>query len=242
LTHCFGYDRNIIDLPYIAEAAALMGDPARINILSVLKDDRVVSASSLAHVAGVAPSTASEHLAKLEVAGLIAAEKKGRYRYYRLASDDVAATLEALEHLAARTTHANRRPIPDEKKLRQARRCYDHLAGELAERITWTLVSRGHLKPKNGVFTLNKTDNSLIDSLGVDSDSLIGGERAFTRQCPDWSQNRPHLGGALGAALFEKFCEARWITPDRGSRVVTITKHGRKAINQAFEIDLPEQT
>jgi DNA-binding transcriptional ArsR family regulator len=229
----------MIDMPYIAEVAALMGEPARVNMLSVLKDDRVVSASSLAQVAGVAPSTASEHLAKLEVAGLIVSEKRGRYRYYRLASDYVAATLEALEHLAARTTHANRRPILDETRLRQARRCYDHLAGELAERITWTLVSRGHLKPANGVFELTRTGRSLVEALGINVDSLIGGERVFTRQCPDWSQQKPHLGGALGAALFETFYKMGWTKPVRGSRAVTVTRSGRTALNQTFDINLP---
>ena len=229
----------MIDIPYIAEVAALMGDPARVNMLSVLKDDRVVSASSLAQVAGVAPSTASEHLAKLEVAGLIVSENRGRYRYFRLASDDVAATLEALEHLAARTTHANRRPISDETKLRHARRCYDHLAGDLAERITWRLVLRGHLNPAHGVFELTRTGRSLVEALGINVDSLIAGERVFTRQCPDWSQQKPHLGGALGAALFATFCAKGWITTDRGSRAVTVTMRGRAALNQAFDINLP---
>lgn len=229
----------MIDIPYIAEVAALMGDPARVNMLSVLKDDHVVSASSLAQVAGVAPSTASEHLAKLEVAGLIVCENRGRYRYYRLASDEVAATLEALEHLAARTTHANRRSISDETRLRQARRCYDHLAGELAERITWTLVSRGHLIPANGVFELTQTGRSSLEALGINVDTLISGERVFTRQCPDWSQQKPHLGGALGAALFKMFGEMGWITPVRGSRAVKVTRRGRAALNQTFDINMP---
>src|ERR1700723_1345179 len=117
--------------PDIAMVAALVGDPARANMLTALMTGRALTASELAHEAGVTPQTASSHLAKLEAGGLIEQEKQGRHRYFRLADPDVAGVLEGLEGLAARAGHLRVRTGPKDPALRRARVCYDHLAGDL---------------------------------------------------------------------------------------------------------------
>ncbi len=117
--------------PDIAMVAALVGDPARANMLTALLSGRALTASELAHEAGITPQTASSHLSKLETGGLIEPEKQGRHRYYRLSDPDVADVLERLAGLAARTGHMRVRTGPKEPALRRARICYDHLAGDL---------------------------------------------------------------------------------------------------------------
>ena len=125
----------MIDVPYIAEVASLIGDPARANMLSALKDAPVLSATELAHVAGVAPNTASGHLAKLTQARMVTVTRQGRHRYYRLACDEVADALEALEALAVSAAPRQRRPGPRDDSIRFARTCYDHLAGRVGVKL-----------------------------------------------------------------------------------------------------------
>ena len=186
------------DTPYIAEVAALIGDPARANMLLTLKDVGVLSATELAHVAGVAPNTASGHLARLTEAGIVTVERKGRHRYFRLAGDAVADALEALESLATRSVPRSRPPGPRDPAIRFARSCYDHLAGTLGVRLTWSLASRGYLKAAESNFLLTKKGERAFKNLGIDVDLLRAGRRQLTRRCLDWSEKRPHLGGPWG--------------------------------------------
>ena len=123
------------DIPYIAGAAALIGDPSRANMLSALKDDGVLSATELAHVADVAPNTASGHLVRLTEAGMVTVECKGRHRYYSLACHEVAEALEALEALSANIAPRHRPRSHNDDSIRYARSCYDHLAGKLGVRL-----------------------------------------------------------------------------------------------------------
>lgn len=223
------------DTPYIAEVAALIGDPARANMLLTLKDVGVLSATELAHVAGVAPNTASGHLARLTEAGIVTVERKGRHRYFSLAGDAVADALEALESLATRSAPRAR---PRDPAIRFARSCYDHLAGTLGVRLTWSLASRGFLKATESNFLLTKKGERAFKNLGIDVDLLRAGRRQLTRRCLDWSEKRPHLGGALGAGLFAGLCELGWLRLQKGSRVVTVTRQGRTALKDHFQIAL----
>ncbi len=227
-----------MDTPYIAEVAALIGDPARANMLLALKDDGVLSASELAHVAGVARNTASGHLARLTEAQIVNVERKGRHRYYCLAGDAVADALEALEALATRSALRYRPPNPRDQAIRFARTCYDHLAGTLGARLTWSMVGRGYLKAAESNFLLTKEGERAFKSLGVEVDLLRAGRRQLARRCLDWSEKRPHLGGALGASLFARQCELGWLRPQKGSRVVSVTRHGRTALRDHFQIEL----
>lgn len=223
------------DKPYIAEVAALIGDPARANMLLTLKDVGVLSATELGHVAGVAPNTASGHLARLTEAGIITVERKGRHRYYCLAGDAVADALEALEALATRFAPSSR---PRDPAIRFARSCYDHLAGTLGVGLTWSLVGRGYLKAAESNFLLTEEGERTFKNLGIDVDLLRAGRRQFTRRCLDWSEKRPHLGGALGAGLFAGLCELGWLRPQKSSRVVSVTRQGRTALKDNFQIEL----
>lgn len=218
--------------PSIAPVAALVGDPARANMLVALLGGQALTASELALEAGVTPQTASAHLAKLVEGGLVAALKQGRHRYFRLADDGVAHMLEAIMGVAARSGQLRTRPGPRDPALRRARICYDHLAGELGVRLLDGLVATGHLERLAGELRLTDRGRTFLRELLVDPERLVQGRRPLCRACLDWSMRRYHLGGALGAALFKTFQARRWIERDSGSRIVRITRAGDIALRR----------
>jgi DNA-binding transcriptional ArsR family regulator len=226
----------MVDIPYIAEAAALIGDPARANMLSALKDDGILSATELAQVAGVAPNTASGHLLKLVDAKMIVVERKGRHRFFALACAEVADALEALEALAEKTTPRHRPKGPEDRDTRYARSCYDHLAGRLGVELAQALVRLEFIDQTARGFDLLDKGIDAFPKLGIDLDALKAKRRCLLRACPDWSEGRSHLGGALGAKLFEHFCESGWLRRRTGSRVVDLTPKGRSAFRQRFGV------
>jgi len=228
----------MVEGPHIAEVAALIGDPARANILSALKDERALTATELAHVAGVSPQTASGHLSKLTEARLVAVSRQGRHRYYRLANRHVAEALEALMMLAA-TGRPRRRPRgPQDNAVRYARSCYDHLAGRLGVALTWSLVDLGHLRSNDDSFTLTKKGETALGAFGIDAGRLRRERRPLSRHCLDWSERRPHLGGALGAALLTRMQDLGWMKRTPGTRAVTLTAAGRIGLRDAFFLDM----
>lgn len=229
----------MLDIPYIAEVAALIGDPARANMLSAMKDDRALTATELAHIAGVAPNTASGHLAKLVQARLVAVEREGRHRWYRLASPQVAETLEALEELAVGAAPRSRSPGPRDEAIRFARVCYDHLAGEVGVRLTGALIGRGYLTDEEGPAALTRKGERALIRFGLDLEALGTTRRRLVRSCLDWSGRRPHLGGALGASLFLRFHELGWVRRRPGARAVTVTGRGRQGFRDWFDMQLP---
>src|SRR6478735_1709676 len=184
------------DGPLIASVAALIGDPARANILTALMDGRALTASELAETAGVSPSTASGHLAKLTEARLLSVEKQGRHRYFRLAAPDVAQVLEALMGLAQRTGAVRVRTGPRDAALREARICYDHLAGERGVALLKSLRRKQLVEGEQDIVP-TETGRAFFTGLGVDLDRLEQGRRPICRLCLDWSERRAHLGGAL---------------------------------------------
>jgi DNA-binding transcriptional ArsR family regulator len=229
----------MLDIPYIAEVAALIGDPARANMLSAMKDDRALTATELAHVAGVAPNTASGHLAKLVQARLVAVEREGRLRWYRLASAQVAETLEALEELAVGAAPRSRFPGPRDEAIRFARVCYDHLAGEVGVRLAGALIGRGYLSDDDGASGLTRKGEKALIRFGLDVEALGTTRRRLVRRCLDWSGRQPHLGGALGASLFLRFHELGWVRRRPGTRAVTVTSRGRQGFRDWFDMQLP---
>lgn len=227
------------DIPNIAEIAALMGDPARACMLAALKDDHVLTATELAHIAGVAPNTASGHLAKLVAAKLIVMERSGRHRHYRLAGTRVAEVLELLEALAVTSRPPVRRHDPRGASIRFARICYDHLAGDLGIALTWSLVERGYLGRSKEQLTLRRRGTTALTRFGIDLDLVRGTRRRFIRLCPDWSGRRPHLGGALGASLFAHLVEIGWLCRSSASRAVFVTGRGRRGLRDMFGVEAP---
>ncbi|MEP7083643.1 MAG: helix-turn-helix domain-containing protein [Betaproteobacteria bacterium] len=222
------------DGPSIVGIAALIGDHARAEVLTALLADRALTATELAHIAGVTKQTISTHLSKLRNAGLIAMEAQGRHRYFRLAGADVAQLLESLLGVAFRTGAVRLRSSPREPALRKSRLCYDHLAGEMGVFIHESLVQQRALVTRAGSLNLTAGGRQFFLRLGIDAAALPSGRRVLCRACLDWSERRHHLAGALGAALCSRIFELGWATRDRASRVVAFTTSGEKALRTAL--------
>ncbi len=217
--------------------AALVGDPARANMLTALLSGRALTASELAQEAGITPQTASSHLAKLEAGGLIEAEKQGRHRYYRLADPDVGGVLEGLGALAARAGHMRVRTGPKEPALRRARICYDHLAGDLGVQMLDSLRERRLVRQKKQEIELTAEGTRfLAEKLQISPDMLKHPRRPVCKACLDWSERRHHLAGTLGAALMQRFAELKWAARDAapGSRIVNFSRLGEKQFSALF--------
>lgn len=228
--------------PFIAEVAALIGDPARANMLCALLDGRAHTAAELAHVAGIGASTASAHLARLVTGGLLAVEKQGRHRYYRLASSEAATALEALSALVPVAAPKARRPGPRDAAMRRCRTCYDHLAGEVAVRLAGRMVEIGWMAEAEDAFLLTPSGEVGLAGMGVDAAGLRGGRRRFAPRCLDWSERRAHLGGALGAGLLMAFEGRGWVVRKAASRVAEITGAGEAGLEAALGLDLAERS
>lgn len=215
----------------LAGLSSLIGDPSRALILSALFGGEALPAGELAFRARVTPQTASSHLAKLAEAGLVVVERMGRHRYYRLSGPEIGALLEQMLAVAwAPSVDQSRVPAP----LRGGRMCYDHLAGRLGVAVTDALVARGLLTRGDEAFALTGDGAAWFAALGIDAAALRDGRRSFARHCIDWSERRPHLAGALGAAIAESFLDRGWIRRDRDSRAVELTEDGRAGLARIF--------
>ncbi len=233
----FDYSRSMKDTPDIARVAALIGDPARANILDALMSGKALTATELAAEAGVTLQTASSHLSKLTDGGLIRPRKEGRHKYFNLASDDVARALEALMGLASSAGHLRHRPGPRDPELRQARVCYNHLAGGMGTRIYDSMTGRGFLRHATGGLTLTDAGRSFVTALGIDLDALPPSRAPLCRDCLDWSERRSHLAGRLGRALLSHMLAGGWARRVDGTRVIRFTPAGMSGFAKAFPDD-----
>jgi len=224
----------------LAEVGALIGDPARANILAALMDGRALTAGELAYLAGVAPQTASGHPAKLAGANLLALAKQGRHRYYRLASPLVGHMLESILAVAALQLPPRRRlPSRIEEQMRTARTCYDHIAGRLGVTIADALTESGHVLLAEDGGEVTPGGAAFLGEIGVELAVRKGSTRAFCRACLDWSERRPHIAGAVGAALCRRFLDIGWIERRRDTRALTITAAGRRGFAEKFGFNPP---
>jgi DNA-binding transcriptional ArsR family regulator len=222
----------------IAPAAALMADPARAAMLLALLDGRPLAASELSRLAAVSPPTASAHLAKLLDGGLVTVVRQGRHRYYRLAGHQVAEAIEALSQIARPAPVRSLRQSRRAAALAEARTCYDHLAGRLGVALTEALVARNHIALSEDGGMVTPSGEDLFRSFGFEVRSKSPSRRPFCRPCLDWSERRPHLAGALGAAIAARCFELDWIARIRDTRAVLITQKGRRGFADTFGIDL----
>jgi DNA-binding transcriptional ArsR family regulator len=214
--------------------AAAIGEPARARMLYCLMDGLARTSTELAIVAGVSPSTASSHLSRLVTERLIKVLVQGKHRYYSLYGRPVARVLEGLATLAGASTSPFVPTTPN--RLRAARTCYDHMAGGVAVALHDRLLALGWLTPDAGedsAYELTAKGAKALEELGVDVASVRSMRRRFAYACVDWSERRPHVGGAVGAALLELALQKRWVEQDLDSRALSVTKRG------ARELQLP---
>ncbi len=225
-----------------AEIAALAGDPARWSMLNALIDGRALTATELARVSGISPQTASGHLGRLAQAELLVVEKQGRHRYHRLASPAVAQMLEGIMQVAAgRRETTTRRLVtgPRDAALRYARTCYDHLAGRLGVALADALIAAGHVELATDGGLVTDSGVAFFTRLGANIEKSTGTtKRILCRPCLDWSERRPHLAGVIGAILRTHCLASGWIRGIDGTRAVTITPKGQRALHEKFGVSL----
>jgi len=228
--------------PDVAALAALIGEPARSAMLMELMTGRALTASELAVRAHVSASTASEHLARLVDGGLLTREAQGRHRYYRLASPRVARVLESLATLARPTSPDD----PFEHELQQgfqlARACYDHLAGRLGVAILDVLLERRLLVEQDESYRVTSDGETWFGRLGIDVQQTRRARRAFARRCLDCTERRPHLAGALGAALLRQLVERRWLERMDGERMLLVTATGEAGLRAELGLHVRIET
>ncbi len=220
--------------PDIALLGALIGDPARANMLSALMSGKALTATELAGEANITAQTASSHLGKLEAGGLVHKSKQGRHRYFSLADDDVGAVLESMMGLAALKGHTRVRTGPKDPALRRARVCYNHLAGELGVQMFDSLKQRGLVCDNAGDIELTPAGEIFTTDLGINLAALQSTRRPLCKSCLDWSARRSHLAGSLGTALLDHFYQVGWAKRQEGTRIVTFSKTGETAFAAHF--------
>lgn len=219
----------------ISSIAAAIGEPARAKMLYHLADGRARTSTELAAVADVGPSTASVHLQRLKAERLVRVTAQGKCRYYSLAGADVAAALEALSVLAGAPRDAFVPTTP--VRLRAARTCYDHIAGTLGVDLHDRLVALGWMRAvgrHRADYDLTTAGARALERIGIDVAAVRTRRRRFAFACLDWSERRPHLGGALGAALLDLAVKRKWVEPDLDSRSLHVTAAGRREMRARF--------
>src|SRR6185295_14244908 len=216
--------------PDISRVAALIGNPACANMLTALMAGPALTVTELAQEAGLGLSTVSGHLAKLEEARLVAVERQGRHRYFRLADADVMTALESLMPLAVRAGHLRTRLGPRDPELRHARSCYDHLAGDLAVRIFDGLAARRLIDVRGDDVHVTNSAPGFFRNRGIDLDAIVQARRPLCRKCLDWSERRSHPGGTLSTAISTHILGRKWAVQARGSRIVRFARGGEQRI------------
>lgn len=219
---------------HLARLAGAIAEPARSRMLCCLMDGHARTATELAAVAEVAASTASAHLARLKEQRLVDALAQGKHRYFRLAGPEVAAALESLLVLAGAPRGEFRPTTPS--RLRAARTCYDHMAGTAGVALHDSLHAQGwlHATAEGGDYELTPEGAVALESLGLDVETARGARRRFACACLDWSERRPHLGGALGAACLQLSLRRGWVRQELDGRALTLTLKAEREMPELF--------
>jgi len=221
-------------MPNIAEIAVLIGDGARADMLTALMADRALTATELAAIAGVTRQTASAHLARLCVAGLVVRSRHGRHRYFRLSGGDVVSLIESLMQVAFRTGAVRPNRKVGAPALKKARLCYDHLAGDLAVAAFEAMLMRGWFSARMGELRLSDMGRMTLADTGIDLSGMERSRRPTCRMCLDWGEHRHHLSGALGAAILEHVLDSGWARQEPASRVLRFSPDGEAAFRALF--------
>ncbi|HEY6389481.1 MAG TPA: helix-turn-helix transcriptional regulator [Candidatus Acidoferrum sp.] len=219
----------------VSRIASTIGEPARSRMLYCLLDGRARTSTELAMVAQVTPSTASVHLQRLNTQRLVAVLAQGKHRYYSLAGANVAAALEALSVLAGGRHDTFQPNTPN--GLRAARTCYDHIAGTLGVALHDRFKTMGWLSggsSADNAYELTRRGTKAFEALGMDLEAMRTLRRRFAYACVDWSERRPHIGGAVGAALLQVAMKRKWVIQELDSRALAVTKAGWREMRTRF--------
>jgi DNA-binding transcriptional ArsR family regulator len=232
---------DVVDMDEVVDVssvAAAIGEPARARILYCLMDGHARTSTELSVVADVSPSTASAHLNRLKAAHLVKVAVQGKHRHYRLAGVEVATALEGLSVLAGGARRAFVPTTPG--RLRSARTCYDHMAGAVGVSIHDRLIALGWLSADSArgdtTYDLTPAGAKAFASFGIDIEATRILRRKFASGCLDWSERRPHLGGALGAAMLKLALQRKWVLQDLDSRALSVTSVGRREMKARFGV------
>src|SRR5438132_2641283 len=239
-TRC--YIEPMITGPLIAEIAGLVGDPARATMLSALLDGRAMTASELAFTARITPQTASTHLARLTDAGLLSVIRDGRHRYFRLASPKVVDMLDGIVAVALENKPRYRPLSRHAQELSAARICYDHLAGRLSVDLTDSLITHEYIVVGDEAAEITQAGTRFLTEFGIDLSALSSTRRHVCRLCLDWTERRPHIAGAVGAALTKRCFDLGWTERMKHSRAVIVTASGKRGFLETFGIGVPEES
>jgi DNA-binding transcriptional ArsR family regulator len=243
----FVYDQSMIvenEDAAVSGIAAAIGEPARARMLYCLIDGHARTSTELAMVAEVSPSTASVHLNRLKIERLVKVAVQGKHRYYSLEGRNVAGVLEGLSVLAG---GSRAKFVPNTpSRLRLARTCYDHIAGTLGvllhdrfRKLRWLSVdSTGGHSAYDAAYDLTPDGAKGLEPLGIDLEVTRMLRRRFAYGCLDWSERRPHIGGALGAALLKVALKRKWVLQELDSRALDITRLGRREILTRFGVQV----
>lgn len=224
--------------PNVAEVAFLFGETSRATILTSLMDGRFHTASELAFMAAITPQTASFHLSKLIEGNLVNVEKQGRHRYYQLANAEVARILESFLAISQPPEVRSLKQSSQVKLLREARTCYDHLAGKLGVDLTESMLNAGYLEKLEREFVITTKGELFFTDFGIDLGELKRKRRSFSHACLDWSERRDHLAGSLGHGLMTHFLILGWIVQVPSIRAVKVTDKGKVGFKQDFNINM----
>lgn len=222
----------------LSHVAGAIAEPARTKMLCSLMDGHARTSTEMAAIAQVSASTASAHLARLKNDGLLTLHTQGRHRYYSLAGPHVAQAIEGLMQISRNTSRGFVSTTPT--RLQFARTCYDHMAGTLAVHLHDHFIASGWLMG-DGTYQLSAAGEQAMTELGIDVPALRAQRRRFACSCLDWSMRRPHLAGALGAALLQSVIRRGWVTQDLDSRALGLTAKGRKALASRFGMEICRQ-
>lgn len=221
----------------MSRIAAAIGDPSRARMLCYLMDGHARTATELAIIAEISPSTASVHLGRLAEEKLVRVVRQGKHRYYALNGSDVGV---AMENLLVLSGASNDKFIPNTPhRLRAARTCYDHIAGALGVALHDRMLNLNWLaadpsRERDYILTSQGKDG--FEELGIDLAPQRASRRRFAFACIDWSERRPHVGGTVGATLLTFALKCKWVTPDLDTRALAVTQRGRREIEQYLGI------
>jgi DNA-binding transcriptional ArsR family regulator len=228
----------VSNAPQIAEVAALVGDPARASMLCALLGGRALTASELAFAAGVSPQTTSGHLGKLFAANLVVQMKQGRHRYYRLSGPQVGQMLEGIMSVALNAPPRYQPKTRVDEQMRHARTCYDHIAGVLGVALADAMAARELVVLGDEAGEVTPAGLEFLGKLGVDLTAARSRRRVFCRPCLDWTERRPHIGGAVGAALAQRCLDLKWVERARDHRALVVTPAGRRGFHEFFALSI----